>query len=96
MLMRQGELEDEQSCGMAISQQSGTMRAVIIFVLDLSNLSNFFPHNILPFFPNYCCPHQLLEAISAFAVLWKFEQDKKGNSLRAEICLGSNVFPALS
>lgn len=69
MLMRQGEQEEEQSCGTAISQQSGTKRAVIISVLDLSNLSNFFPHSILPVFPNHCCPHQLLEAPSAFAVL---------------------------
>lgn len=37
MLVRQGETEEEQSCGMAISLQSGTMTAVIISVLDLSN-----------------------------------------------------------
>lgn len=68
MLMRQGEPEEEQSCGMGISQQSGTMRTAIISVLDLSNLSNFFPYTVLLMFPNHCCPHQLLEATSAFAV----------------------------
>lgn len=31
-----------------------------------------------------------------FAVLWEFKRDKMGNSLRAEISLGSNAFPALS
>lgn len=47
-LMRQGEPEEEQSCGTAISQKPATMRAVIISVLILSNLSNFGPHSNSP------------------------------------------------